>query len=93
VTESEARFFVLDQNIISCAIFEGDGNLDRARVFVSSLLVNFKFPRTVVIDVGCTSLGEWRVVEYNATWGSGLNGCDETVVVQCLAAATYSGTA
>lgn len=44
-------------------------------------------PRTYVLDFGKLN-GRWVVIEANATWGAGLNGCDPTPVVACIAAAT-----
>ena len=43
-------------------------------------------PRTVVVDMGLLDTGTWVVIEFNATWGSGLNGCDPECVVDCIGA-------
>ena len=51
-------------------------------------------PRAVVLDVGKTDTGsgdsEWAVVEANPCWGSGLCGCDPSVVLTVLQQATTS---
>jgi hypothetical protein len=38
--------------------------------------------------VGRLAAGKWAVVEFNATWGAGLNGCAADDVVACIAAAS-----
>ncbi len=81
----EARFFVLDSTIASCALYEGVGNLESAKTFVESLLKNMDLPVTFVVDVGFISDEECCVVEFNASWGAGLNGCDPRGVADCIA--------
>jgi hypothetical protein len=44
-------------------------------------------PSTVVLDLGWFD-GRWLVIEANATWGAGSNGCDAAAVIACIAAAT-----
>lgn len=90
--EAEARAFVLDGEIRTCAVYEGEGDPNAAVAFASSVAARAPdLPRTCVIDVGRLANGEWAVVELNATWGAGLNGCDAERVVECLAAACTGG--
>jgi len=44
-------------------------------------------PRSVVIDVGWISGMGWGVIEANASWGSGIYGCDPSIVLEVVAAA------
>jgi hypothetical protein len=47
-----------------------------------------ELPPALVIDVGQLSSGSWAVVEANPAWASGLCGCDPTLILPVLAAAT-----
>jgi hypothetical protein len=42
----------------------------------------------VVLDVGVVEGKGWVIVEANAVWGSGLNGCDPSAMASCVMAAT-----
>jgi hypothetical protein len=44
-------------------------------------------PRTVVLDIGLQERG-WSVIEFNGTWGAGLNGCDPEKVLPAILAAS-----
>ena len=81
---AEARFFVLDGEVKSGAVYEGEGDLAAARSAAERLCEQTNLPRTVVVDMGLLDSGRWVVVEFNATWGSGLNGCDPDCVVDCI---------
>ncbi|MBI2377994.1 MAG: ATP-grasp domain-containing protein, partial [Deltaproteobacteria bacterium] len=86
--EAEARAFVLDGRVLDCAVYEGLGDPSEAASFVRAVLAAVELPRTCVVDVGRLPGGEWAVVEFNATWGSGLNGCNATHVIEAIAAAS-----
>jgi hypothetical protein len=45
-------------------------------------------PRTVVIDVGFIEGRGWALIEFNAAWGAGLNGCDPEKVLPAIVAAS-----
>ena len=44
-------------------------------------------PSPCVIDVGLTRDRGWLVMEANAAWGAGLNGCDAVAAARCIARA------
>jgi hypothetical protein len=85
---AEARAFVCDTVVRTCAVYEGAANVDHAATFAEGVVMALELPRTCVVDVGLLSDGRWALVECNATWGAGLNGCDAARVVECLAAAS-----
>lgn len=87
--EAEARCFVVGQSAVTAAFYEGDGDPDAVRRFVEDLTGTVELPETVVLDVGVVN-GELVLIEANATWGAGLNGCDPAAVVGCLDAAVRS---
>ena len=84
--EAEARCFVLNQRVVTAAFYEGAGDPEAICRFVDDLAQEVVLPTTVVIDVGVIE-GDLAVIEANATWGAGLNGCDPVAVVRCLDAA------
>jgi hypothetical protein len=45
-------------------------------------------PRAVVVDVGLIDGRGWAVIEFNAAWGAGLNGCDPDKVLPAIVAAS-----
>jgi len=91
----EARAFILDNQVLDISLYEGAADLKSAREFLLKLLKNevrSLLPRTCVIDLAFTKLSEWCVLEFNASWGAGLNGCDPSKVLPAIAAATISPT-
>ncbi len=88
---AEARAFVLDGIVLSCSIYEGDASVDEARLFAQSFLdcCGDVLPVSCVVDVGKIGNGDWVVVEANAAWGAGLNGCDAGEAARCLERATF----
>ncbi len=87
---AEARSFILNGKMETCSVYEGKAALENAERFVFSFTQHNRFfmPRTCVIDVGCLDNGEWVLIEANATWGAGLNGCDAEKAANCIANAT-----
>ena len=85
---AEARCFVLDASVATCAIYEGDGSVHEAGDFGSKVASIVRLPKTCVADVALVKQRGWAVVEFNSTWGSGLNGCDPDAVADCLVLAT-----
>lgn len=84
--QAEARCFVLHQQAVTAAFYEGRGDVNAVRRFVDDLAQEVPLPTTVVLDVGIID-GRPAVIEANATWGAGLNGCDPAAVVPCIDAA------
>ena len=84
----EARCFVDQQQVLDCAIYEGDGDSNTATHFVQQLLSEVQLPSPVVVDVGFIRNSGWTIIEFNAAWGAGLNGCDPEKVVPAIANAT-----
>lgn len=85
---AEARCFVLDGAVLDCAIFEGDEDRTAAARSAADLLHDVHVPRSVVVDMGLIPGRGWALVEFNAAWGAGLNGCAAELVWPCVAAAS-----
>jgi hypothetical protein len=87
---AEARTFVLDGHVMTCAVYEGTADHEAATRFATLFVDHHKgkLPQTCVLDFGCVASGEWSVLEANATWGAGLNGCDAEAAITCIASAT-----
>lgn len=85
---TEVRSFVLDGQILDATAYEGSADLSDARTFITELLRTMPLPRTVVVDVGYVANRGWAVIEFNAAWGAGLNGCSATKVLPAILAAS-----
>lgn len=85
--ESEFRAFFLGDELLDCACYEGSGSLDEAVRFAKIARRHFDSPRGVVLDVGYTG-SRWVLVELNAAWGAGLNGCEPALVLPAILAAS-----
>jgi hypothetical protein len=85
---AEARAFVLDAVVRTCAVYEGRADQSQAAKFAERVVMALELPRTCVVDVGLLDDGSWALVECNATWGAGLNGCNAERAVDCVAAAS-----
>lgn len=88
--EAEARAFVVRQQLLDCKIYEGIAELHDAEDFIRSFLKEEMLPETCVIDVGFIAGKGWAIVEANASWGAGLNGCDARRVLPAIALATVA---
>ena len=90
--ESEIRCFVLDDQVMTMNVYEGEADIDVAREFAISFVSDVKNRRllvnTYVLDVGYIKGRGWAVIEANPTWGSGLNGCEAEKVIECIYYAT-----
>lgn len=84
----EARAFLLDGEMLDLSAYEGSIDLEAAQAVVDDLLRTVKLPRSVVVDVGEIAGRGCAVVEFNACWGAGLNGCDADLVLPAIVAAT-----
>lgn len=88
--EQEVRVFVLDRNIQDLAFYEGAGELAAPRAFVQSFLENchLDLPKTFVLDLAYNPKDDWFIIEFNASWGAGLNHCKADKILPCIQAAT-----
>jgi hypothetical protein len=86
--EAEARCFVLRGEVLDCAAYEGSIARDAVVAFVRRLSSQMPLPRSVVVDVGQLADGNLALVELNAAWGAGLNGCDAERVLPAIAEAS-----
>ena len=85
---AEARCFVLGDEVLDVALYEGHANPSDAGEFAARVAGRAPLPSTVVVDVGLLDDGRWVVIEFNASWGAGLNGCDPGRVLPAIEAAT-----
>lgn len=85
---AEARCFVLNGKVKTCAVYEGVADTDEAARFIQRMAESTELPASCVIDAGLLAGGGWAVVEANAAWGSGLNGCDPVQAAECIASAS-----
>jgi hypothetical protein len=85
---AEARAFVRDGVVQTCSIYEGVADVGPALEFEERVAMSIPLPRTCVVDIGLLHDGRWALIEFNATWGAGLNGCDPARAVECIAAAS-----
>ncbi|MCP3163397.1 ATP-grasp domain-containing protein [Myxococcus qinghaiensis] len=87
---AEARAWVLGGQLLTCALYEGEGDLAGARAFLGTVAQAAVLPRTCVLDAACIEGRGWVLLEANATWGAGLNGCDASEAAHCLAEASHA---
>lgn len=88
---SELRCWVLDGEIVAIAAYEGSCDLQAACVFAGSIARDPLWPEVFVLDIAEIEGRGFAVVEANAAWGAGLNGCDATAAAQCIARASRPG--
>ena len=90
--KKEIRSFILNKKIIDLAYYEGKGLLEEARNFINQFLkeTELDLPTTFVLDIGYFENGGWCIIEFNSTWGAGLNFCDPIKVIDCIKAATIN---
>lgn len=86
--EAEARAFVLDGQVLDCAIYEGNAEIKAAEAFAQEFCDGAPLPVTCVVDVGLIKGQGWAFIEANASWGAGLNGCDADHVLPAIESAT-----
>jgi hypothetical protein len=86
LVSKEVRSFILNREIKDLAYYEGSGTLDAPRKFIEDFLANSKLelPRTFVLDVGFNEKDGWFVIEFNSSWGAGLNFCEPNKVMECI---------
>lgn len=86
--ESEIRCFVLDGQPVSVSAYEGRADLAVASTFARQVAGESLWPETFVLDIGEIAGRGLAVIEANAAWGSGLNGCSASAICACIARAT-----
>lgn len=90
--DAEVRGFLLDGKVQDAALYEGSASLSAATAFLANVARSPLLPTTCVIDAGHVPGRGWMVIEANAAWGAGLNGCDPDKVLGSIAQATRSAT-
>jgi hypothetical protein len=85
---AEVRTFVLEGVVLDAAVYEGTSDGTGAEAFVGALANSMLLPRTVVVDVGLIDGRGWAVIEFNAAWGAGLNGCNAERVLPAIVSAS-----
>ncbi|WP_299765650.1 ATP-grasp domain-containing protein [uncultured Dokdonia sp.] len=88
----EVRTFILNNNILDMAIYEGTTNLEDAKTFLKDFLTHHTIdvPNTYVIDLGYNTKDDWFIIEFNSSWGAGLNGCNPDKVIAGIREATIN---
>lgn len=92
--ESEVRAFILHHKILDMAVYEGNADLRSAKAYLTEFLENHRIelPATYVVDLGYNVLNGWFIIEFNSSWGAGLNSCNPTKVMSGIRAATVKKT-
>jgi ATP-grasp domain, R2K clade family 2 len=85
---AEARCFLLRDEVQDVAVYEGEASLDGATVLMQQVAKSELLPEACVLDIGLIADRGWAVIEANAPWGAGLNGCNAEKVISCIAAST-----
>lgn len=90
--QAEARSFVKDGVIKDIAFYEGSADLTSGKQFVTNFIRDTKSesPKVVVVDIAFSKQVGWFVLEFNACWGAGLNGCEAEKVIDCIISATIN---
>jgi ATP-grasp domain, R2K clade family 2 len=84
---AEARAWILDRQVVTCAVYEGEAPVGEASRFAETCAEGLALPATCVVDIALVEDG-WCLLEGNAAWGAGLNGCDPAAAVRCIDRAT-----
>jgi hypothetical protein len=85
---AEARAWVLDGAVVSCAVYEGAADPEAAGAEVARFLAALPLPEACVLDAALIPERGWCLLEANAAWGAGLNGCDPHAAIRCIDRAT-----
>jgi hypothetical protein len=90
--QAEARSFVINDIIKDIAFYEGSADLESGRNFLTDFISNNKdfLPKAIVIDIAFSEQIGWFILEFNACWGAGLNGCKAENVIECIISATIN---
>ncbi|WP_212005535.1 ATP-grasp domain-containing protein [Chitinophaga sp. HK235] len=87
---AEARGFVLNEQLIDLALYEGGADLTAGALFLTAFVREYghQLPAAVIVDIACNPQTGWFVLEFNACWGAGLNNCRAEKVMDCIISAT-----
>ncbi|WP_299457631.1 ATP-grasp domain-containing protein [uncultured Microscilla sp.] len=88
---AEARAFVLGKQVQDLALYEGNADLETAQQFIHHFLHAAEaaaLPHSFVLDIGYNKTGGWCIIEFNSSWGAGLNHCRPEKVLASIRAAT-----
>ena len=90
--DKEVRAFILNNQVQDLAFYEGEGDIQEPKIFIENFLKesNTKLPLTYVLDLGFNQQSGWFIIEFNASWGAGLNFCNPEKVLDCIFAATIN---
>jgi len=90
--KKEVRSFILNREIKDLAFYEGTGDIEAPRQFINDFLkeVDLDLPATFVLDLGFNETLGWFVIEFNSSWGAGLNFCNPEKIVECIRAAAIN---
>lgn len=88
----EVRTFIRGCVVRTGSVYRGEGDVQLALKFAQEFSAQFGSDLTYVLDVGLIAGRGWGVVESNAAWGAGLNGCDPRAAARCIAEATRCQT-
>lgn len=90
--DSEVRAFVLNGQILDSAVYEGSADVREANKFLDDFLTHesTQLPKSYVIDLGHNHTSGWFIIEFNASWGAGLNCCDPQKVIRGIREATVN---
>ena len=93
----EYRLFVLDNQVITASTymlnkeFVGDRSQglalnEKSIRFAERVIQHIKdrMPKSYVLDIGKLSTGEYAVIEFNPSWGSGIYGADPTLALKVI---------
>ncbi len=86
----EVRAFILNGKVLDLAYYEGKGELEAPLLFVKTFLQKSKveLPKTYVLDLGYNEKNGWFILEFNSTWGAGLNHCQAEKVIEAIISST-----
>ena len=85
---AEARTFVLEGRVVTSAVYEGKADDAEPREMAAQVAAEVALPSTCVVDLALVQDRGWALLEFNPTWGAGLNGCAPEAVAECLVFAT-----
>ncbi|MBP9203043.1 MAG: ATP-grasp domain-containing protein [Kofleriaceae bacterium] len=91
VFTAEVRCWVLEGEVLTLACYEGEADepaLEAARKLAAEAAGDAAVPSPCVLDLGFVAGRGWVVIEANAAWGAGLNGCDPAAAARCVARAS-----
>jgi hypothetical protein len=81
---AEARAWVMDGQVLTCAVYEGEGDSSEAAAALASFTRDIPLPEACVVDAAYIAGRGWALLEANAAWGAGLNGCDAALALTCI---------